>query len=143
LSIRKPDMPEEGPLTRLSTANERILAELGRMDGETLRNSCLLEQKGLGRLELLSGSERAATVRKLLGLEKLTRMTEHFKVTPHDDRQLHEATERFRLAEIQSRIPELSQHLAHIEEALDAVAVAEQLEEIHQQEAEIAEQEKE
>ncbi|HZU00675.1 MAG TPA: AAA family ATPase, partial [Ktedonobacteraceae bacterium] len=143
LSVDKPGMPEERPITRLATANERILAELGRMDGETLRNSCLLEQKGLERLETLFGSEREATVRKLLGLEKLIRMTEHFKVTVHDDRQLHEANERFRLAEIQSHIPELSQQLEHLEDALDAVAVAENLEEIQQQEAEIAEQKKE
>jgi DNA repair exonuclease SbcCD ATPase subunit len=142
-SVHKLGMPEEGPITRLATANERILTELGRMDGETLRNSCLLEQKGLERLETLAGSEREATVRKLLGLEKLTRMTEHFKVTTHDDRQLHEATERFHLAEIQTHIPQLSQQLEHLEEALDAVTVAENLEEIQQQEAEIVEQKKE
>src|SRR5437764_2713631 len=107
LSVHKPDVPTEGPITRLATANERILSELGRMDGETLRNSCLLEQKGLERLETLTGDEREATVRKLLGLEKLVRMTEHFKVTAHDDQQLHEATERLRLAEIQTHIPQL------------------------------------
>jgi DNA repair exonuclease SbcCD ATPase subunit len=143
LSVHKSGMPEEGPITHLATANERILAELGRVDGETLRNSCLLEQKGLERLEPLSGREREATVRKLLGLEKLIRMTEHFKVTAHDERQLHEANERFRLAEIQSHIPELSQQLEHLEDALDAIAVAENLEEIQQQEAEITEQKKE
>ena len=136
-------MPEEVPITHLTTANERILAELGRMDGETLRNSCLLEQKGLERLETLSGSEREATVRKLLGLEKLIRMTEHFKVIPQDERLLNEVIERFHLAELQSHIPEQSQRLGQIEEALDAVSVAENLEEIRQQEAEIAEQEQE
>ena len=34
LSVHKSGMPEEGPITRLATANERILTELGRMDGE-------------------------------------------------------------------------------------------------------------
>ena len=128
LHVRKSGMPEEGPITHLTTANERILAELGRMDGETLRNSCLLEQKGLERLETLSGSEREATVRKLLGLEKLIRMTEHFKVIPQDERLLNEVIERFHLAELQSHIPEQSQRLGQIEEALDAVSVAENLE---------------
>src|SRR5947209_17387158 len=40
LSIRRLGMPEEEPITRLSEANERIIAELGRVDGEALRDSC-------------------------------------------------------------------------------------------------------
>src|SRR5581483_7806176 len=40
LLVRRLGMPEEAPITRLSTANERIVAELGRMDGEALRASC-------------------------------------------------------------------------------------------------------
>ncbi len=98
------------------------------------------EQKGLSHLENLRGSEREATLRKLLGLEKLTRLTEMFKVTEHDRQLLAESAERLRLAEMQARIPELSAQLGHIEAALDAITVSDDLAEISQQEAEIAEQ---
>ena len=132
---------EEGPITRLGAANERILMELGRMDSNALRNSYLIEQKGLDRLEKLRGTEREATVRKLLGLERLSRIGEQFKVTPHDERVMEDTTQRLRLAEIQERIPVLSQQLDSAEVALDVVAIAEDLEEISSQEADIAEQE--
>ncbi|MDQ6645375.1 MAG: AAA family ATPase [Chloroflexota bacterium] len=141
LYVHKLGMPAEEPITRLGSANERIITELGCMDGETLRNSCYIEQKSLHRVENLSGSERETTLHKLLGLEKLMRLTEQFKLTPNDERMLHESTERLKLAEVQARIPELSQRLGELEAALDAVSVSEDLTEISQQEADIAEQE--
>src|SRR5450759_996032 len=141
LRVRKLGMPEEELITLPGAANDRIIAELGQMDGETLRNSCFIEQKSLNRLEMLPGSEREATLRKLLGLEKLQRLTEQFKLTPHDELMLQESTERCRLAEIQARIPELSQKLSELEAALDAVTVSEDLAEISQQGGDIAEQE--
>jgi DNA repair exonuclease SbcCD ATPase subunit len=140
LFIHRLGMPEEAPITDVTSANERIIAELGRMDAETLRNSCFIEQKGLSRLENLRGGEREATLRKLLGLEKLTRLTEMFKVTDHDRQLLAESAERLRLAEMQARIPELSERLGRLEAALDAITVSDDLTEISQQEAEIAEQ---
>ncbi len=141
LRVRKLGMPEEELITRLDIANERVIAELGRMDGETLRNSCFIEQKSLNRLETLPGSEREATLRKLLGLEKLMRLTEQFKLTPNDEQMLTESIDRLKLAEVQARIPELSQKLGELEAALDAVTVSEDLAEASQQEADIAEQE--
>jgi DNA repair exonuclease SbcCD ATPase subunit len=141
LHVHKVGMPEEEPITRLGAANDRIITELGCMDGETLRNSCYIEQKSLHRVENLPGSEREATLRKLLGLEKLMRLTEQFKLTPNDERMLHVSTERLKLAEVQARIPELSRRLGELEAALDAVSVSEDLTEISQQEADIAEQE--
>ncbi len=73
LAVRHLGIPPEQPITDLSAANERIITELGCMDSETLRNSCFIEQKGLTRLEELSGTQRETTLRKLLGLEKLLR----------------------------------------------------------------------
>ena len=140
LAIHSLGMPPEEPITDTLAANERIVAELGNMDSESLRNSCLLEQKGLERLESLNGSKRETTIRKLLGVDKLIELTEHFKVVPEDELLIHEARERLRLAEIQMRIPELSQHLDDIEAALDAVAVSEDLQEINLQEMDISEQ---
>ena len=140
LVVRRLGMPQEELITRLTSANERIIMELGHIDGATLRNSCFIEQKGLTRLEEVSGVEREAAVRKLLGLEKLLRLTERFKLTPLDDKLLQESTLRLQLAEVQARIPELSEQLGRIEAALDAVIVSEDLADVSQQEVEIAEQ---
>ena len=140
LVVRRLGMPEEQPVTSLATVNQRIVRELGQIDGETLRNSGLIEQKGLGRVERLSGAQREATLRRLLGLEKFTRLAEQFKLTPEDEAALKESQEHLKLAELQARIPEVSEQLGETEAALDAVAVAEALAEIDGQEAEIAEQ---
>src|SRR2546421_1526919 len=140
VEVRRPGMPDGDPITHLTAANECIITELGRIDGETLRNSYFIEQKGLNRLEELPGHEREVTIRRLLGLEKLLNLTEQFKLTPDDERKLLESTQRLKLAEIQARIPELSQQLGEVETALDAVTVSEDLAESSQQEADIAEQ---
>ncbi len=140
LSVRRLGMSEEC-ITSLDAANARIISEIGHIDGTTLRNSCLIEQKALNRVEQLSGSEREATLHTLLGLEKLTRLAEQFKVTDENERLLDESRELLDLAEIQSRIPELSIQLGQLEAALDAVSIHEGLVEVEKQEAEIAEQE--
>jgi DNA repair exonuclease SbcCD ATPase subunit len=140
LQVFRSEQPPEEPITSLAEANQVIISELGYMDGETLRNSCLVEQKGLGRLESISGAEREATARKLLGLEQLSRLSDRFTPTPADGQLLQEADDHLRLAEIQRRIPVISKQLEEIETALDAVSVREKLEEIAQQEADIDEQ---
>jgi DNA repair exonuclease SbcCD ATPase subunit len=141
--VRKLGMPAEKPVTDLNKANARIIAELGRLDGKTLRNSCLIEQRGLDRLEQLSGRERESALHQLLGLEKLTRLAEQFSLSGDDERRLAETTLRLRLAEVQARIPELSSKLGELEAALDAVAVSEELVAISQQGADIDEQQQE
>ncbi len=142
LQVRKLGLPEEQPVTGLEAANERIIAELGLLDGETLRNSYFIEQKGLNRLEHLPGSEREATLRRLTGLEKMISLAEQFKVTPGDEEALKTCALRLRLAETQARIPEVSARLGEIEAALDALVVSRSLEEISQQEADIAKEER-
>ena len=136
LQIRHLGMPEEDTITDLATANACIVTELGRMDSEALRNSSLIEQNGLTRLETISGAEREATICKLLGIEKLIDLTEQFQVGPDDEQRLQECSEYLRLAEIQARIPQVSEQLNHIEAALDAVSACEYLDLISQQEAE-------
>lgn len=140
LRVQKLGMPPEQPITSLEKANERIIAEIGRIDGTTLRNSCLIEQQGLERVEQLSGRAREATLRVLLGLEKLSRLADQFSLTADDERRLDEATQHLQLAEIQARIPELSEKLGELEAAQDALSIAEDLVSIGLQEAEIEEQ---
>lgn len=140
LHVRKLGMPAGQPITDVTMANERILAEIGRLDAKTLRSSCLIEQKSLNRLENLGGREREAALHNLLGLERLSRLAEQFRLSGEDERALQDASKRLELAEVQARIPELSSTLGRLEEALDAVAVCEDLQIIQQQESEIAEQ---
>jgi len=140
LAVRRLGMPEETPVKSLTTVNQRIIRELGQINGEALRNSDLVEQNGLRRLERLSGAEREATVSRLLGLEKFTGLTEQFKLTPADEEALHNSQEHLKLAELQARLPEVSAQLGEVEEALDAVIVTEDLAEIDQQETEITDQ---
>src|SRR5437667_2779246 len=99
LQVRRLGLPDEDRIIDLPIANARIIAELGRMNGDALRNACLIEQKGLTRLEIISGVEREATVRRLLGLERFSELAEQFQVGPRDEQLLHESTERLRLAE--------------------------------------------
>lgn len=140
LRVQKLGMPAEKPVTNLKAANQRIIAEVGRIDGKTLRDSYLVEQKGLDRLEQLSGREREAALHILLGLEKLARLAEQFSLTSDDEHRMEEAMQRLRLAEIQQRIPQLSVRLGELEAALDAIVVLEDLAAIDQQEADISEQ---
>lgn len=140
LLVQKSGMPEEEAITSLNAANRRIIHELGGLDAESLRNSCLLEQKGLARLEQLSGRAREDTLRKLLGLESLLRLSTQFTITPRDELLLQEARDRFALARAQASIPEASARLADCEAALDAVTVLDELAEIDQQEEEATEQ---
>ncbi|GCE10719.1 AAA family ATPase [Tengunoibacter tsumagoiensis] len=139
LQIHRLGLPDEEPMTDLSAANERIIAELGYMDGDALRNTCFIEQKGLNRLETISGARREQTARHLLGLDKLLQLAERFQVSEDDELQLHRAQEYLQLAEIQQRIPQLQTQLETIETALDAVQVSDYLDVIQQQETEIAE----
>jgi DNA repair exonuclease SbcCD ATPase subunit len=139
LQVRRLGLPDEARITDLAVANARIITELGNMNGDALRNACLIEQKGLARLETISGVERETTVRKLLGLERFSALATQFQVGPQDEQLLRESTERLRLAEIQAHIPQLSEKLAEIEAALDAVAVCDSLADIEQQEQDINE----
>ncbi len=141
LHIHKPGTPAEPQITSLEVANERILTELGCLDRETLRNSSLIEQKELARLEHLAGWQRETSLRHLLGLDVLLSLTKRFTLTTDDEEQLAQCANRLKLAEIQAQLPSLKQHLHQLEEALDAVAITEDLAEINQQEVEIAEQE--
>src|SRR6266568_1917352 len=121
--------------------NERILTELGGLDGETLRNSCFIAQKELARLEHLSGRQREASLGHLLGLDVLFSLIRRFTLTADDEQQLAECADRLKLAETQAQLPALKQQRHELEDALDAVAITEDLAEMNQQEAEIGEQE--
>jgi DNA repair exonuclease SbcCD ATPase subunit len=70
LRVRRDHVPLEeinGP----QAVNARLLQEMNGLDGDTLRNSCFMEQKGLDRVERLARDQRDTSVAKLIGIERL------------------------------------------------------------------------
>lgn len=79
--------------------SDRVLLELHGLDGDALRNSCLMEQQALDRIEALSRGQREDAVAKLLGLQRL-RQIEHELAPAGDDRaELTRAQRAMALAE--------------------------------------------
>src|SRR5258708_25521628 len=64
LTIQQPGMEPE-TVNRARTVDARLLRELGNLDGESLRNSCFVEQKELGRIEALKRADPFACGRDI------------------------------------------------------------------------------
>ena len=92
LRVRRDGRPLE-ELNGPSAVNARILQELNGLDGEALRNSCFMEQKGLDRVERLSRDQRETAVARLIGIERLRRI----------EKELHEAGETEKRALVRLR----------------------------------------
>jgi DNA repair exonuclease SbcCD ATPase subunit len=122
LSIQQPGMQTE-MVTRTTAVNERILKELGNLDGESLRNSCFVEQKELGRIEALKRPEREQAIQKLLGLERLTKLMDEFKPRREQERELERAEKFLALAQFQAKADTLSRQESTLAERLDAIRV--------------------
>lgn len=123
LVIQRPGSQQE-EVNRVRAVDERILKELGNLDGDSLRNSCFVEQKELGRIEALSLDQRKQAIQKLLGLERLTQLMEQFKFRREQERELILAQSYLRLAELQAEVRTASAKETELAERLDAVKVA-------------------
>ncbi len=123
LVIQRPGAQQE-EVNRVRAVDERILKELGNLDGDSLRNSCFVEQKELGRIEALSLDQRKQAIQKLLGLERLTQLMEQFKFRREQERELILAQSYLRLAELQAEVRTASAKETELAERLDAVKVA-------------------
>ena len=139
LLIRRPGGYEE-EVTRLSAIVERVVAELGGLDGETLLNSCFVEQKKLQRLESLDAAARRAALLRLLNLDSLGQLENRFKLNRQDDQALRAAEARRDLAQLRARLPELVAEAARVERRLVARRIAETLARAAQLETAQAEQ---
>ena len=126
LIIQQPDVQQE-VVIGVRAVDDRILKELGNLDGESLRNSCFVEQKELGRIEALSQAKREEAVHKLLGLERLNRLAEQFKVKRELEAKLRLAERYLKLAQRQAEVRDTSAQERDVTEYLDAVKVASQL----------------
>ncbi|MCC6180110.1 MAG: AAA family ATPase [Chloroflexi bacterium] len=119
LLVRLPDGTEE-EVARARAMNERIVAELGKLDGDTLLNSCFVEQKKLQRLESLDAASRRESLLRLLNLDNLTALENQFKVSRQDDRDFAVAQVRLELATVRDEIPVRQCELAQTERQVTA-----------------------
>lgn len=126
LTIQRPNEQPE-VINRVRPVDDRILKELGNLDGDSLRNSCFVEQKELGRIETLSLAQREQAIQKLLGLERLTKLTEQFKFKREQDRELPTAEKRLNLAQVQADVLRETGRQAELMERLDAIKVVSEL----------------
>ncbi len=127
LTIQRPGVQPE-VINRVRAVDERILKELGNLNGDSLRNSCFVEQKELGRIEALSLAQREQAIQKLLGLERLTQLVEQFKFRREQERELALAQSYLKLAQLQAEVRSASVEEAELAERLYAVRVAIQIE---------------
>ena len=126
LLIQRPGVQSE-EVNRVRAVDERILKELGNLDGDSLRNSCFVEQKELGRIEALKLAEREQAIQKLLGLERLTTLIEQFKFRREQKDELNLAERFLRLAQLQAEVRAASANESELAKQLDAVKVAVQV----------------
>jgi DNA repair exonuclease SbcCD ATPase subunit len=118
LTITRLGEPPE-VVAALAAINRRIVDEL-HLDGETLLNSCFVEQKKLQRLEGLTAADRRSSLLRLLNLEGLTRLEGRFKVTGKDEEAIQLATQQRDLARIRADIPAREADLSATERRLAA-----------------------
>ena len=95
--------------------------------GRVLRNSCFVEQKELERIELLAPTKREEAIHKLLGLGRLNKLAEQFKVKREKTPELTEAEQYLKLAQRQDEVRQASAQERDMAEYLDAVKVASQV----------------
>ena len=123
LLVRYPDGARE-EITRLSAITPRLIAELGGLDGETLLNSCFVEQKKLQRLEGLDAAARRHALLRLLNLEAFSALEARFKVGQADDTAVRVAEARRDLARLRAALPQHEAAVRDVETRLRARQVA-------------------
>jgi DNA repair exonuclease SbcCD ATPase subunit len=97
LHILRPDRQAE-TISAIGAANDAILHEMNGLDSNVLRNSCLMEQQALDRIESLSRSDREMAIAKLLGIEAIQRIEHDLKVATKDSDALAQAQTRLDVA---------------------------------------------
>lgn len=95
--IHRPGQPVE-TISAVKAVNDCILAEMNGLDSNVLRNSCLMEQQALDRIESLGRTEREMAIAKLLGIEAIQRIEHDLKVATKDGEALTQAQTRLEVA---------------------------------------------
>ncbi|HEY1386970.1 MAG TPA: AAA family ATPase [Ktedonobacterales bacterium] len=95
--VHRPGQPVE-TISAVKAVNDCILNEMNGLDSNVLRNSCLMEQQALDRIESLSRSDRELAIAKLLGIEAIQRIEHDLKVATKDSDALTHAQTRLDVA---------------------------------------------
>ncbi|HEX5441459.1 MAG TPA: AAA family ATPase, partial [Ktedonobacterales bacterium] len=95
--VHRPGQPVE-TISAVKAVNDCILAEMNGLDSNVLRNSCLMEQQALDRIESLSRADRELAIAKLLGIEAIQRIEHDLKVATKDSDALAQAQTRLEVA---------------------------------------------
>src|SRR6185312_9062366 len=97
LRITRPGRPVE-TISAVKAVNDCILNEMNGLDSAVLRNSCLMEQQALDRIETLARADRELAIAKLLGIEAIQRIEGDLRVAKKDEAQLEQARIRLDVA---------------------------------------------
>src|SRR5215472_12834394 len=110
--------------------NARILQELHGLDGDALRNSCFMEQKGLDRIERLGHEQRDTSVAKLVGIEHLRRVEKDLReIADEYKRTLSQLRVEYEVAALRQTTTEAESVAAMAEECFRAAQMRLLLEE--------------
>ncbi|MGO8951259.1 MAG: AAA family ATPase [Ktedonobacterales bacterium] len=129
LRIRRAQMPLE-EINGTEAVNSRILQEMKGVDGDTLRNSCFIEQKGLDRVEWLARSQRDASIAKLVGIPRLHRIEQELRSAADEaKRQMEQLRREYEIASLRQAATDAEFLATTAEEQMHAAQVRLLLEE--------------
>lgn len=107
-------------LSAVKAVNDCILTEMNGLDSNVLRNSCLMEQQALDRIEALSKTDREMAIAKLLGIDALQRIEGDLHVSRKDKTLLAQSNIRLDVARAHEEARRAGAEAQRVEEALRA-----------------------
>lgn len=110
--------------------NDQIQEELG-LDGDSLLNSCFVQQKNLDRLESRDRSEREASISTLLNLDKFTELENDYgsKLGELDEKVKQKETQLEISKLVNQRIPDTRSELSKVEDKIEILTKKTEVEE--------------
>ena len=117
--IHRPGQPVE-TLSAVKAVNDCILAEMNGLDSNVLRNSCLMEQQALDRIESLGRTDREMAIAKLLGIEAIQRIEHDLKVATKDSDAQAQAQTRLKVARTYAEAQQAASEAQRLDVALRA-----------------------
>jgi DNA repair exonuclease SbcCD ATPase subunit len=107
-------------LSAVKAVNDCILTEMNGLDSNVLRNSCLMEQQALDRIETLSKTDREMAIAKLLGIDAIQQIERDLHVARKDEELLAQTNIRLEVARTHDEAQRAGAEAQRVEEALQA-----------------------
>jgi len=129
LKIQRPGQ-EPAEFRGKGNVNEQIQEELG-LDGDSLLNSCFVQQKNLDRLESRDKSEREDSISTLLNLDKFTELENDYSSQLSDLEQKVENKDiQLQISKlVKEQIPNTNDKLSRVEDKLEIITKESEIEE--------------